>query len=227
MGTMASTFKVWLLFSLRIFVGSGSYFLCFGILVDDGSFRNGSRKHHQQSSCVVLHTALDTVVDNIHEINPVLFIFSGHSCVSFVGNVVECLSEREKSLCEQSIEGGGQKKAGFRRGDAPLQRSQNRRDFLVLHGQGNHLFRSQPRLWQCSSRWIHSWYYYYYKFVCSSELRSKNNDKTQTVPKRSMAHRSLNGVTRMSRLVRWYISMKHDQWLWQLEKVPFLLGPFC
>ena len=52
-------------------------------------YRSG--QDHQQSSSVVFHSSLNRVMDNIHEVDPVLLILSRHTTIALVGNVVECL----------------------------------------------------------------------------------------------------------------------------------------
>lgn len=73
--------------------GSGGCFAGLAHLFrgDHLTFRDGSREHHEQSAGVVLHASLDAVVDDIHQVDPVLFVFTSHARVSLVGNVVECL----------------------------------------------------------------------------------------------------------------------------------------
>ena len=74
-------------FSLRVGGGLGKS-LGSGLRFDTGD-RSG--KNHQQSSGVVLHTSLDGVMDDIHQVNPVLLVFSAHAGISLVGDIVECL----------------------------------------------------------------------------------------------------------------------------------------
>ena len=72
---------------LRLLAGSSRGLLCL--------YRSG--ENHKQCSGVVLHASLDTVVNHIHKVDPVLFILSGHACISLIGDVVECLIERESA----------------------------------------------------------------------------------------------------------------------------------
>lgn len=57
------------------------------------ALRDGSGEDHEQGSGVVFHASFDTVMDNVHQINPVLFVLSGHAGVSLIGDVVECLHD--------------------------------------------------------------------------------------------------------------------------------------
>ena len=88
-------------------------------------------------------------MDNIHKVNPVFFIFSGHTCVSLVGNVVEGLDKKERQKESMSASARGKQKARTIK-NLPPQRNQSKHDFLVLLGQGSLLFQIQQRLWQCS-----------------------------------------------------------------------------
>lgn len=88
-------------------------------------------------------------MDNIHKVNPVFFIFSGHTCVSLVGNVVEGLDNKERQ--KESMSASARRKQKLRTIKLlPPQRNQSKHDFLVLLGQGSLLFQIQQRLWQCS-----------------------------------------------------------------------------
>jgi len=53
---------------------------------------HGSLQDHQQGTGIVLHSALDGFVNNIHQIDPMFFIFTSHAGIALVGNVIKGLS---------------------------------------------------------------------------------------------------------------------------------------
>ena len=105
--------------------------------------RDGPREHHEEGSCVVLHSSFDTVVDYVHQIHPVLLVFSRHARVALVGDVVESLKGRRER--EREVRKGTMPRLQRQMTCAPLQRNQSKHGSLALLGLGNRPSQSQQR----------------------------------------------------------------------------------